>query len=244
MRSVESRALLAMVAAALLAGCGSRPLAVEPAAAGAATSATPAGPATALTPEPRQVAAAAAATEAPAQPIPAATQRAFDEAVALQRAGRSDEAERALKAIAAQRADLAGVHANLGLIHRRAGRSESAVAAFEAAVKANPREPRYFNQLGIAQREAGHFERAREAYEQALALDPQFAHAHMNLAILNDLYLGNTTVALTHYQRCIELTPADAPQLNKWVAELKTRKAAVAAVAVSAVAAAARKEKE
>jgi cellulose synthase operon protein C len=67
-------------------------------------------------------------------------------------------------------------------------------------------------------------------------LDPTLAAAHLNLAILNDLYLGNNAVALVHYQRCIELAPADAPQLNKWVAELKARKPAVAV--------AARKEKE
>jgi Flp pilus assembly protein TadD len=243
MRSVESTALLLAAAMTLLAGCGSRPVAVEPAAVQKTASPAEAGSLSRPAGEGRVEGAGVARIE-PEQPIPAATQRAFDDAVALQRAGRADEAERALKAIAAQRTDLAGVHANLGLIHRRAGRSEPAVAAFEAAVKANPREPRYFNQLGIAQREAGHFEHAREAYEQALALDPQYANAHMNLAILNDLYIGNTAVALAHYMRCIELTPADAAQLGKWVAELKTRKAAVAAVAVSSVSSLARKEKE
>jgi len=118
------------------------------------------------------------------------------------------------------------------------GRAEGAtVAALEAALATGARGlelSRVLNQLGIVQREAGRFDQAQEAYEQALVLDPQHANAHMNLAILNDLYLGKAAVALTHYQRCIELTPADATQINKWVAELKTRKPAMAAVAVSA----------
>jgi tetratricopeptide (TPR) repeat protein len=237
MRSVRAGALL-LAATTLLAACGSRPVAVEPAAVAPMAKAVVAAAPSA---EARKPVTASTSTRIEAeQPVGAATQRAFDDALALQRAGRFDDAERVLKAIAAVQPQLGGVHANLGLIHRRAGRSEQAVADFEAAVKANPLQARYFNQLGIALREAGQFDKARDAYEQALALDPLYANAHMNLAILNDLYVGNTAVALTHYMRCIELTPADAPQLNKWVAELKTRKAALPAVAVQS----ARKEKE
>ena len=235
MRSVEVAGLLLLVTA--LAGCGTRPVAVAPAPEPAAVATVKADAPAPLTAEPKRVITAATSTLIePETLVSAATKRAFDDAVALQRAGRTADAERAFKALVAADASLGGAHANLGLIQRRAGRSEEAAASFEAAVKASPRQARWWNQLGIAQREAGHFERAREAYEQALALDANFASAHMNLAILNDLYIGNTAVALTHYMRCIELTPADAPQLNKWVAELKARKPSVAV--------AARKEKE
>ncbi|MBC7957654.1 MAG: tetratricopeptide repeat protein, partial [Cytophagales bacterium] len=98
------------------------------------------------------------------------------------------------------------------------------VPRLEAALVANPQQPAVLNQLGIVQRQQGQFEKAREAYEAAIALDPQASAPQMNLAILFDLYLGDNTKALALYQRCLELSPADAPTLGKWVAELKTRK--------------------
>jgi hypothetical protein len=80
------------------------------------------------------------------------------------------------------------------------------------------------NQLGIAQRQQGRFDEARRAFEAAIAQDEQAAAPQLNLAILHDLYLGDAARAAALYQRCLELSPADAPLLNKWLAELKTRK--------------------
>ncbi len=96
----------------------------------------------------------------------------------------------------------------------------------EAALKADPKQPRLLNQLGIAQRQQGQFDKAREAYEAAIALDPNAAAPTLNLAILFDLYLGDNARALALYQRALELSPADASTLGKWVAELKARKPA------------------
>jgi len=100
------------------------------------------------------------------------------------------------------------------------------VAKLEAAAKANPQRSTLLNQLGIAQRQQGQFDKARESYEAAIALDANATAPKLNLAILYDLYLGDNAKALELYQRCLELSPADAPQLGKWVAELKSRKPA------------------
>ena len=80
------------------------------------------------------------------------------------------------------------------------------------------------NQLGIVQRQQGQFEKAREAYEAAIANNPAAPLPHLNLAILYDLYLGDVNKAQALYQRCVELSPGDATQLNRWLAELKGRK--------------------
>ena len=58
----------------------------------------------------------------------------------------------------------------------------------------------------------------------------------LNLAILHDLYLGDAVQAQALYQRAAELSPADATQINRWLAELKGRKPApgVAPPAVTA----------
>jgi Flp pilus assembly protein TadD len=102
------------------------------------------------------------------------------------------------------------------------------------------------NQLGVAQRRAGQFEQARAAYEAAIALNPDATAPQLNLAILLDLYLGDNARALALYQRCQELSPADAPLLGRWAAELKARKPTPAspasAEAPAKVAATARKD--
>ena len=100
------------------------------------------------------------------------------------------------------------------------------VAALEAALQKAPRSAPLLNQLGIAQRQAGRFEPARSAYEAAIAADPQAPLPPLNLAILQDLYLGDVVQAQALYQRVAELLPADAAQINRWLAELKGRKPA------------------
>jgi cellulose synthase operon protein C len=92
------------------------------------------------------------------------------------------------------------------------------------ALLANPRQPTLLNQLGVAQRVAGRFDDARQSYEAALALDNNAAAPHLNLAMLFDLYLGDITRATPLYQRALELLPAEATQINRWLAELKARK--------------------
>jgi tetratricopeptide (TPR) repeat protein len=100
------------------------------------------------------------------------------------------------------------------------------VPALQAALQAAPGQARLLNQLGIAQRRQGRFEEARQSYEAAMARDPGAAAPQLNLAILHDLYLGDAARALALYQQCLELAPAEAPQLGKWVAEIKARKPA------------------
>jgi tetratricopeptide (TPR) repeat protein len=214
MRSAEH--VLAVVVLAILGGCASAPEvvkkpveAVQQAVSGAATAA-----------------ANAAAAVVPEKPIDPEAQRAFDSARSALRAGRTADAERGFRDVAARYPDLGGAHANLGLIMRNAGKHDESIAALERAVKASPRQPVFFNQLGVSYRHKGQFAKAREAYESALALDPNYADAHLNLGVLLDLYLGDNALALVHYERYLALSPAGDAAVGKWVADLKTRKPA------------------
>jgi tetratricopeptide (TPR) repeat protein len=225
--------LVPLAAVAVLGGCAAVPLdgpapdAAPPVAAPAAAPvpvaavapAPAAPPAVAPAPAPAPVAAA----EAPVNP---SAQRAFDEARRALRAGRTDDAERGFRAMTQAYPDLAGPHANLGVIWREAGKLPESTGALEKAVKLSPRQPLYWNQLGITHRHAGQFAKAREAYERALALDANYAAAVLNLAILHDLYLGEGPRALELYQRYALLAPGESANVNKWIADLRNRKPA------------------
>lgn len=222
MRSADGLRLAALMAAAVLAGCASVPDVIKKPVE-AVQQAVSAAPAPAAT-------AALAAPAAPAQaPVNAEAQRAFDAARSALRAGRTADAERGFRDLAARHPELGGAHANLGLIQRNAGKHDESVAALERAVKASPNQPVFHNQLGVSYRHAGKFTKAREAYETALALDPNYADAHLNLGVLLDLYLGDNTLALVHYERYLALGGDTA--VGKWVADLKTRKPASVAQA-------------
>ena len=161
--------------------------------------------------------------EAPVNPL---AQRAFDDASRALRSGRTEEAERAYRALANANPELGGPHANLGLIYRQAGKLPEAVNEFETAVRLSPRQPVYLNQLGITYRQKGDFAKARDAYQKALALDPGYSGATLNLGILFDLYLGDSQKALELYGRYLSLAPNGDPAVSKWVADLKNRKPA------------------
>ncbi len=97
-------------------------------------------------------------------------------------------------------------------------------AALDATRPAELRRVPLLNQLGIAERRQGHFEPARQAYESAMAIDANALAPKLNLAILYDLYLGDSAKAQALYEQCATLSPADAPLLGKWLAELKSRR--------------------
>ena len=248
MRSVErlppiglKQTLCAVAVAALLSGCGSVGMRLRSALPGASAPASaPAQAASAAAP---QAAASAIAAAKPAStgPIAPATQRAYDDALALMRAGHAADAERGLRALTRSDPDLAGPHANLGLLARQAGRLPEAVTELEKATTLAPGLAVAWNQLGLAYRQSGEFTKARAAYDSALAIDPDYATAVLNLGVLEDLYLGDSARALELYTRYLALTPAGDPVVTKWIADVKNRKPAGAASAP--VPAAATKEK-
>ncbi len=98
----------------------------------------------------------------------------------------------------------------------------------QAVLERAPNDAALLNQLGVLQRRAGDLAAARRAYEAALQADPAAAAPHLNLAILLDLYLGEPEKAAALYQRTLELSPGDAPVLNRWLAEIRARKPVVA----------------
>jgi tetratricopeptide (TPR) repeat protein len=192
----------------------------------ATRAAAPASAATAATAAATTAATTAAPRPSPESGLSVAVVRDFDNARKALRAGRVDEAERGFRALTKDHPELAGPHANLGLIHRQANKLPEAVAELETAVTLSPEQPQYHNQLGITYRQQGQFKKAREAYERAIELDPDYAAATLNLGILHDLYLWDGKRALELYDRYLALSPGGDAVVTKWVADLKNRKTA------------------
>jgi Flp pilus assembly protein TadD len=148
---------------------------------------------------------------------------AYARALEAMRTGRVHEAERVLQQLVKNHPDLAGPYANLGILYHRLDRGDEAEQVLKQAIKLNPNQPAYHNQLGIVYRSSGKFSDAHLAYQKALAIDPKYLYAHLNIGILYDLYLGNTSLALQHYQRYQQLIPSGDKQVDKWIADLKNR---------------------
>lgn len=118
--------------------------------------------------------------------------------------------------------DATSAHINLAIAYRETGDLERAEASLKRALLRSSRHPVALNELGIVYRKTGRFAEARQSYEQALALYPSFHFARRNLAILCDLYLGDTSCALEHYQLYLRAVPSDE-HVAMWVADLRTR---------------------
>ena len=215
MRFIDPRrALTHLLAAAILAGC-SAPQPVPP------TAAPPTQPPVATT-EPAATAPAAAEPPVPSGPSEA-LQKQFAQAVVAMQGAQDEEAAALFSDIAKQDPQLASPHTDLGILFYRDGRLTDAETAFKDALQRDPKDYVAANYLGMIYRGSGRFSEAEAAYQQALAAKPDYSYAHLNIAILYDLYLGDLAKALDHYQQYQQLVGDSDPQLAGWLADLQQR---------------------
>jgi Flp pilus assembly protein TadD len=181
---------------------------------------------------------AASASSAPAPAVPAAAPppaRAtadFARAVALMKAGKDEEAELEFQLLATGYPSYPGPLVNLGILYRKHGDLAKSDQSLHAAVQRDPNDAAGWCELGVTLRLEGKFHEAVEAYNQAIGVNPDFAPAYRNLAIVLDLYLGDTAAALTAMQHYQQLA-ADDKAVPGWIADLKQRAGKNAAPAAS-----------
>lgn len=132
-----------------------------------------------------------------------------------------DQAETDLMTITRSRPELAGPWANLALIDIKKNNLESASKNLAKALEKNPKMPQAYNLLGYIETSKGNFNKAADDYQQAITLKQDYALAHYNLALLNDIYLQDIKVAIEHYKRYLELTGNQDKKTADWVQELE-----------------------
>ncbi len=158
----------------------------------------------------------------------AGTQALFDRAVSLMQAQQYAAAEVLFAEITDDQPELAGPWVNLGFIHAHNGDQAAAQQAFEAAIAANPYNCEARNQLGVRARRAGQFVDAETHYLACIEAQPGYANAHLNLAILYELYMGRLGEALAAYNEYQLALHEPDTKVGGWMMDLERRVAAVA----------------
>jgi len=143
-------------------------------------------------------------------------------AVELLRTERPYEARAALQQLIKVYPEVPGAYLNLALLDYHEGFYSSARHRVDKALQLLPRNAAAYNLSGSLHRQAGEFKQAWEAYALALAVDEKYAPAHLNLAILFDIYLQYWLDARQHYQLYLDLHGPDQ-QVTLWLQDLERR---------------------
>lgn len=133
-----------------------------------------------------------------------------------------EDARAAFTGLAIDYPQLSGPLTNLGILDAQGSDPDAAVRSFSMAVEANPGNAVACNWLGILYRQKGDYARAEAAYRQALTAQPEYASAHLNLAILYDVSLHQPAEALAHYREYQRLTGGEDLIVTAWIRELET----------------------
>ena len=146
----------------------------------------------------------------------------YEQAVAVMASGDLLDAELRFKEFLLQYPGYPGTYVNLAIIHTNNDNDDDARAAVDAALALDPDHAPALNQLGMLLRRNGKFLEAEAAYLKAVTASPDYALAHYNLGVLNELYLQRLDSALQHFERYQELAGEDE-QVEKWISDLQRR---------------------
>ncbi len=100
------------------------------------------------------------------------------------------DAELRFKEFLLQYPEYPGAYVNLAIIHANNDNDERPRSGgLTPHWRSNPDHPAALNQHGMLFRRNGKFIEAEAAYMKAVTVDPDYALAHYNLGVLNELYL-------------------------------------------------------
>lgn len=155
--------------------------------------------------------------------ISRASVRLFIDARRDFKAGRLNQAKKTLLDLTVQAPKLSGPRVMLAKIAEKDGDLKAALNQYREAVSINSSNVNAYIGLAKIQRQQGDYKQAQNTYEKALAVWRDFPEAHVNLAVLYDLYLNKPRLAQQHMEAYQFLTQAKNQKVSQWLAELQQR---------------------
>ena len=148
------------------------------------------------------------------------TDARLQQALALHRGRKLEDAERLYREILAEEPRHFDALHLVGLVQYEMGRWDAAVASIRAAIAVRPGFAPAFANLGLALQKLQHLDEALASYDRALALAPDYAEGHYNRGnVLLDL--KRLEDAVTSFDRALALEAGRAPALyNRGIALL------------------------
>ena len=118
---------------------------------------------------------------------------------------------------------LSGPWVKLGAIAENNEKYDEAIEYYKKAISVNKNNVNAYIVLALLQRRQGYFSDAHNTYLDALGVWRDFPEAHLNLAILYDLYLNRAEEAQKHYEAYYFLGGEKDEKVHKWLVEVKQR---------------------
>lgn len=100
---------------------------------------------------------------------------------------------------------------------------DDAVSYYAKAIEVNDKNVNAYLRLAHLQRQQGKFLIAQNTYTEALKTWKDFPEAHLNIAVLYDLYLNHPIRAQRHLEAYQFLTGEEDLEVGEWLKEIKSR---------------------
>ncbi|MCO7223235.1 M48 family metallopeptidase [Pleionea sp. CnH1-48] len=139
------------------------------------------------------------------------------------RNGHFIKAKTLLKPLVDNNQELSGPHVLMGDVAQAQKQYDLAIEAYEKAISINRNNINAYIRLAKVQRIKGQFLPAQNTYAKALSVWKDFPEAHLNLAVLYDLYLNKPLKAQRHLEAYHFLTQGRDKKRNAWLTELMQR---------------------
>jgi len=144
---------------------------------------------------------------APVSPTLADLSVLYQQALALHRDNRLDEAEFLYRQILAVEPNHPGALHFLGMVAFAQKNLPEAIRFIECSLVKCTTKPIYFNNYGVALKEAKRLEEAKNAFEEALILDPNYPDAHSNLGLVIMLLGEPVHLSEYHFRAALQFQP-------------------------------------
>jgi Flp pilus assembly protein TadD len=155
--------------------------------------------------------------------VPAEARAMFVAASTRLREGDLSSAQTRFEQLTEKYPQLSGPWVKLGEIAERREQYDVAIGHYRHAIDLNRNNVNAYIALGMAQRRQGRFNDAQDSYLAALDVWKDFPEAHLNLAILYDLYGNQAEAAQRHYEAYDFLTGGKDEKSHKWLVEVRQR---------------------